>query len=94
MALRNDLEFDQRATRRIQLTGEKIYKRNEDSVRSIASGMLKILFPHGEVSDAEFDHYCVRPAQQLRQLVWNQLQLLDGEYRQYESDIRYEIVPD
>ena len=94
MAFRNDLEFDQRATRKVQLTGTKVYKRNEDSVRSIASGMLKILFPHGEISDSEFDHYCVRPAQQLRQLVWNQLQLLDGEYRQYETDIRYEIVPD
>jgi len=94
MALRNDLDFDQRATRRIELTGSRVYKRNEDSVRSIASGMLKILFPHGEVSDSEFEHYCVRPAQQLRQLVWSQLQLLDGEYRQYESDIRYEILPD
>jgi ATP-dependent Lon protease len=94
MALRNDLEFDQRAARRVLLIGRKVYKRNEDSVRSIASGMLKILFPHGEVSDAEFEHYCVRPAQQLRQIVWNQLQLLDGEYRQYETDIRYEIAAD
>lgn len=94
MALRNDLDFDQQAARRIQLTGGQVYKRNEDALRSIASGLLKILFPHGEVSEADFEHYCVRPAQQLRQLVWNQLQLLDGEYRQYESDIRFEILPD
>ena len=93
LALRNDLEQDQRCTRRIQLRGSKIYKRNEDAVRSIASGLVKILFPHGEVSDLEFEHYCVRPAKVLRQYIWSQLQALDGEYRQYESEIDYEILP-
>jgi len=94
VALRNDLDHDQRCVRRIQLKGKKIYKRNEDSVRFIASGLLKIMFPDGQVSDADFDHYCVRPAKQLRQLIWDQLQTLDAEYRQYESDITYEINPD
>jgi len=94
LALRNDLEADQRCARRIQLTGSKIYKRNEDAVRSIASGLLKLLFPHGELSDAEFEHFCVRPAKELRQFIWEQIQILDAEYRQYESDIKYEIHPD
>jgi len=73
------------------LVGTKTFKRNEDAVRAIASGLLKILFPHGEFTDEEFEHYCVCPAKQLRQGIWDQLQALDGEYRQYESDIRYEI---
>jgi ATP-dependent Lon protease len=94
VALRNDLEHDQRCARRIQLKGNKIYKRNEDSVRSIASGLLKIMFPDGQVSDADFNFYCVRPAKQLRQLIWEQLQTLDAEYRQYECDIAYEILPE
>lgn len=94
VALRNDLEHDQRAVRRIQLKGEKVYKRNEDAVRTIASGMLKIMFPDGNVTDREFDYYCVRPAKKLRQIIWDQLQQLDAEYRQYESDIRYEILAD
>jgi len=94
LSLRNDLEADQRCARRIQLTGTKIYKRNEDAVRSIASGLLKLLFPHGELSDAEFEHFCVRPAKELRQYIWEQIQILDAEYRQYESDIKYEIHPD
>lgn len=93
-ALRDDLEHDQRVARRIQLVGNKVYKRNEDSVRAIATGLEKILFPHGEVSDAELERYCVLPAQRLRQYVWEQLQNLDAEYRQYESEIRYEIVPE
>lgn len=94
IALRNDLDFDQRVSRRVQLVGDRIYKRNEDAIRSIASGLVKILFPHGEMADAEFEHFCVRPARKLRQLIWEQLQTLDGEYRQYESDIRCEIMPD
>ncbi len=92
LALRNDLEHDQRAARQIELTGARVYKRNEDAVHSIASGMLKILFPHGIVSRTEFEQYCVKPARKLRQLIWNQLQNLDGEYRQYESEIRYQIL--
>lgn len=91
VTLRDDLELDQYCTRRIQLVGEKVYKRNEDAVRFIASGLMKILFPDGKVTDLEFEHYCVSPARMLRQLVWDQLQTLDGEYRQYESAIRYQI---
>ena len=93
-ALRDDLEHDQRIARRVELIGSKVYKRNEDSVRAIATGLMKILFPHGEVTDMELDRYCVRPAQRLRQYIWEQLQNLDAEYRQYESEIRYEILPE
>lgn len=94
LALRNDLDHDQRCARRIRLRGSKVYKRNEDSVRSIASGLMKILFPHGEVTNLEFERYCVRPAKGLRQYIWSELQSLDAEYRQYESEIDYEILAD
>jgi ATP-dependent Lon protease len=92
LALRNDLQHDQRASRWLKLTGSKVNKRNEDAVQAIASGMLKILFPHGQLSPLEFEHYCVKPARKLRQLVWDQLQDLDAEYRQYESEIQYQIL--
>jgi ATP-dependent Lon protease len=91
-ALRNDLEHDQCAGRRISLVGRAVYKRNEDAVRAISSGLLKILFPHGQVTDAEFEQECVEPARALRQIIWGQLQALDAEYRQYESEIRYELL--
>lgn len=94
LALRDDLEHDQRASRQVELVGTRVYKRNEDAVHAIASGMLKILFPHGEFSQEEFEQYCVKPARNLRQLIWNQLQTLDGEYRQYEEVIRYRILSD
>jgi ATP-dependent Lon protease len=92
LSFRDDMEFDQICSRRIKLTGNK-YKRNDDAIHSIASGMMKLLFPHGEMSDEDFIHYCIRPAKQLRQLVWDQLQMLDGEYRQYDSKIDYELHP-
>lgn len=92
IALRDDLEHDQYCARRIQLKGDKRYKRNEDAVRSIASGLMKIMFPHGQLTDSQFEHYCVRPAQRMRQLIWEQLQALDAEYRQYSSEIEYEIL--
>jgi len=94
ITLRDDLEQDQRCARRIQLKGEKVYKRNEDAVRGIASGLMKIMFPNGQVTDTQFEYYCVRPAQRLRMLIWDQLQTLDAEYRQFESEIDYEILPD
>ena len=55
--------------------------------------MTKLLFPHGVMSDEDFEHYCVRPAKQLRQFIWDQLYMLDAEYRQFEKDIQYEITP-
>jgi ATP-dependent Lon protease len=94
LALRNDLEMDQLVARRIQLTGRNIYKRNQDAVHAIASGMVKLLFPHGRFSDEELAFYCVRPAKILRQNIWDQLQKLDGEYRQYESRIEAEVLPE
>jgi len=92
--LRDDLEHDQYCVQKIKLRGGKTYKRNEDAVQFIASGFRKILFPHGQLSDQEFEYYCVKPAIKLRQMIWGQIQLLDAEYRQYEPDIRYEILAD
>ena len=37
------------------------------------------------VTPLDFHRYCVKPALQLRQLIWDQLYKLDGEYRQYEE---------
>jgi ATP-dependent Lon protease len=94
LALRDDLDIDQYCARRIQLRGRKIYKRNEDAVIGIASGLMKILFPHRELTDSEFRAYCLEPAVSLRQRIWNELRILDGEYRQYESEIYYELLTD
>jgi ATP-dependent Lon protease len=84
LAFRDDLVLDQFCSKNVKLKGKK-YKRNDDAIQSIASGMMKLLFPDGKVSNEDFFHYCICPAIQLRQLVWNQLQMLDAEYRQYDN---------
>lgn len=89
--LRDDLEIDQICSQKIQLTGRG-YKRNSDAVQSIASGMMKILFPDGNVSDDDFAYYCVRIGIRLRQEIWSQLYILDGEYRQYDEEIDFKII--
>jgi ATP-dependent Lon protease len=92
LALRDDLYADQYCARRISLLGDRPYRRNEEAICAISSGMMKILFPHGEVSDPDFRKYCVEPAIELRQLVWEQLYVLDAEYRQYEEWLGYELL--
>jgi len=87
IALRDDLEAESYAARNVHLAGEKPYRRNEESVRAIAAGLMKIQFPHGEPTPLEFHRYCVKPALQLRQLIWDQLYTLDSEYRQYEHGL-------
>ncbi len=94
LALREDLGPDQYCARRISILGKRTYRRNEEAVRSIASGMMKILFPHGDVSDADFQRYCVDPAVEMRQVIWEQLYALDAEYRQYERMLEVELLPE
>jgi ATP-dependent Lon protease len=91
LALREDVSTNQFANRAIVLKGKKLYKRNEDAVRLLASGLMKLQFPHGQISLDEFEIYCARPAAELRQLVWDQLYMLDAEYRQYDEEIQYEL---
>jgi ATP-dependent Lon protease len=94
LALREDLTLDQYCARRVALDSANAYKRNYDALVSIAAGLMKIQFPDGIVSDEEFDRYCVRPAREMRELVWRELQQLDAEYRQYDSAIYYKILPE
>lgn len=88
LALRDDLGTDQFVMKNVALAGERPYRRNEESVRSIASGLMKLQFPDGAVAHEDFVRYCLVPAIRLRQLIWDQLYLLDGEYRQFEQFIK------
>lgn len=91
LALRDDLTPDQYCARQVNLAGKNPYRRNEESVRALAAGYMKLLFPHGDVTDDDFAQYCLKPALALRQLIWDQLYRLDGEYRQYEQYL--EVAP-
>ncbi|HOI91400.1 MAG TPA: BREX system Lon protease-like protein BrxL [Candidatus Rifleibacterium sp.] len=90
LALREELDHDQKAFKRVKLIGHNPYTRNEDAIRNIAAGMLKILFPHGIFTEDEFRRNCLRPAIEFRQIIWDQLYSLDPEYRQYERELACE----
>lgn len=93
IALRDDLSTDSYCAEQVQLGG-RAYRRNEESVRALASGLMKIQFPHGEVSPEDFQTYCVQPAIKLRQGIWDQLYALDGEYRsKFDRHITVEPAP-
>lgn len=90
-ALRDDLEFDQNVSARVRLLGPNAYKRNEDSVRTIATGYAKLLFPHGDYSPSDLEEFCVRPALEMRQLIWEELQRADREYLKYGSTLEAKV---
>jgi ATP-dependent Lon protease len=93
IALRDDLSTDSYCAEQVQLGG-RAYRRNEESVRALASGLMKLQFPHGEVSSEDFQQYCVQPAIKLRQGIWDQLYALDGEYRgKFDRYITVEPAP-
>lgn len=92
LTLREDVTANQFVAQKVVLKGKKLYKRNEDAVRLLASGLMKLQFPHGKVSLEDFEAYCMQPAVEMRQLVWEQLYILDAEYRQYDEEIQYELA--
>ncbi len=80
-SMRHDVSYDEWVRSRIRFP-EKLSIRDEDAIVSLASGLLKILYPHLDISNEAFDNYCLQPAVQLRQIVRNQLWQLDDEFRQ------------
>ncbi len=92
LTLRNDLTMDQYVRQRVRLRGTKTYTRNEESVRAMAAGLMKIQFPNGQASDLDFRTYCLGPAVEYRQLIWDQLYRLDPEYRQFDQYLECELV--
>jgi ATP-dependent Lon protease len=55
-------------------------RRDIVAITRLATGYCKLLFPHAQVTAVDFAEYCLKPAVQLRQMVRDQLSLLDPEY--------------
>jgi ATP-dependent Lon protease len=55
-------------------------QRDIKAISRLATGYCKLLFPHGNISPDEVVQYCIKPAIELRQLVRDQLSILDPEY--------------
>ena len=91
-ALRDELSVDQDVAARVRLSGAAPYQRNQEAVRSIVSGYVKLLFPHGEYTDDELRELCVQPALEYRQNVWSELRARDMEYHRFDETLNADVL--
>ncbi len=73
-------EFDKNAT-----------VRDQNAILKSASGFLKILYPHLELTLMDYQRDCLEPARRLRQAIRNSLYYLDDEFRQLGREIYVEV---
>ena len=67
-------------------TAPKADTRDVTAVKRIASGYLKLLFPHirspEDISSEEFENFCLKPAIEKRGLIRRQIHLIDPEFKE------------
>ena len=73
-------EFDKNAT-----------VRDQNAILKSASGFLKILYPHLELTLMDYQRDCLEPARRLRQAIRNSLYYLDDEFKQLGREIYVEV---
>ncbi|MEH2197607.1 BREX system Lon protease-like protein BrxL [Nostoc sp.] len=64
--------------------------RDQNAILKSASGFLKILYPHLELTLMDYEDDCLKPACKLRQAIRNSLYYLDDEFRQLGREIHVE----
>lgn len=59
--------------------------RDTEAVKRIATGFMKLLFPHWQKSEDvdlyDFNTFCLKPAMKMREIILYQIGRLDSEYR-------------
>ncbi|WOB43542.1 BREX system Lon protease-like protein BrxL [Thermoleptolyngbya oregonensis NK1-22] len=66
--------------------------RDQNSILKSASGFLKILYPHLELTVADYERDCLFPALRLRHLIRNVLYRLDSEFESLGQSITVEVI--
>lgn len=82
--LRDDASYRAIVDELVEVSGNA-YVRHTEAVKRIATAYLKLLFPNvknvDDVNRREFNRYCLRPAIDMRKIIWRQLSILDSEYK-------------
>ena len=78
--LRADLRYADFVTRNLILT-ESEDMRDNKAIGRLAEGFLKLLFPDLNVTNEEFNTYCVNPAIRMRQQIRDELSKIDHEFK-------------
>ncbi|TVQ26153.1 MAG: BREX system Lon protease-like protein BrxL [Leptolyngbya sp. DLM2.Bin15] len=66
--------------------------RDQNAILKSASGFLKILYPHLDLTLMDYERDCLKPACRLRQAIRNSEYYLDDEFRQFGRDILVETI--
>lgn len=85
-ALRDELKYRAMVDQLLEVP-KNAATRDTEAIKRICTGFLKLLFPHVEsaeqISETEFETYCLRPAKEMRGVIKMQLGILDfGEFGQ------------
>lgn len=67
------------------------YVRHTEAVKMLATAYLKLLFPNvrtaKDINPKEFMRYCLRPAINMRKIIWRQMSILDAEYKNEDKQM-------
>ena len=66
---------------------EQVTIRDQEAILKSASGFLKILYPHLDLTLADYERDCLKPAVELRQAIRTMLYHFDDEFKQYNKVI-------
>lgn len=82
--LRDDVSYRAIVDRIVEVS-DNAYVRHTEAVKRIATAYLKLLFPQWrrpeDVDMRLFNRYCLRPAVNMRKIIWRQMSILDSEYK-------------
>ncbi|MBD2567737.1 BREX system Lon protease-like protein BrxL [Anabaena lutea] len=91
LSLRRDNRFYQYAEQHTQFDHQTITVRDEKAILKTASGFLKILYPHLQLTLQDYQRDCLEPAREIRQQIRNILYNLDDEYKKYGKEIYVDV---
>ncbi len=89
LSLRQDHRFLSYAQQHTKFD-KNVTVRDQDAILKSASGFLKILYPHLNLTLMDYQRDCLEPAGQLRQAIRNSLYYLDDEFRVSGKEIYLE----
>lgn len=90
LSLRQDNRFSSYAHQHIHFH-KNTDVREQNAIIKSASGFLKILYPHLELTLADFQRDCLEPARKLRQGIRQSLYYLDDEFKSKGKEIYVDV---
>lgn len=88
LTLRQDNRFYQYAKQHTYFQQKTITIRDQNAILKTASGLLKILYPHLELTLQDYERDCLEPAVKMRQQIRNLQYHSDEEFKQYSPQIQ------